>query len=62
MKWGFSTDEKGCKELYEEACASDNSRGNIATSDSKEEARHAFYAIRAYKQQHGIPFDTEDLK
>jgi hypothetical protein len=65
--WGGSTvevaeREKGCKEIYREAIANfDNSKGAYASFDSKEDARNAFYAIRNYKQQHGIPFDVESL-
>jgi hypothetical protein len=54
--------ERGCTELYEEARANpDNNLGTYASAESEEDARQAFYAIRNYKQQHGIPFDVESL-
>lgn len=53
--------EKGCKELYEEACANrDNKLGSYASFDSKEDARKAFYAIRKRKRERGIPCDVDD--
>lgn len=54
--------EKGCKEIYHEALKNvDNSRGSYASYNSREDAKEAFYTIRAYKQQHGIPFEVESL-
>lgn len=52
--------EKMCKEIYQEACAnSDRSKGGYTSSSSKEDAKKAYLAIRAYKTRHGIPFDYE---
>ncbi len=41
--------EKGCNQLYKEACVNtDNSRGGYASANSKEDASRAFHAIRLY--------------
>ncbi len=54
--------EIGCNQIYKDACANTvRSRGSYTSSNSKEDARKAFYAIRDYKKEYGIPFDVEDL-